>query len=130
MCNNYGEFESGLAVLLVHVQTSMLAKKLASSKTVTVQHMMRSLTELEKTKTSGALNLEELHEIEQHIEKARSKLTALMHSKTEETKTAPIDAETKLLEEGDTGCSVNRIAGKPFHFDEYLFASGTSELCT
>ena len=126
MLNNFGEIESGLSVLLVHVQKSMVAKKLASSTTATVQQQMRSLNDLmkqnEQQKTREDLTIEErleVKKIDDHIRQARTKLDDLMRIKTEETKSATKDAATKLLEDTDT--TISRVNSKQFDFLEDIF---------
>ena len=128
MLNNFGEIESGLAVLLVHVQKSMVSKKLASSTTATVQQMMRSLNDLmkenEQAKTREDLTFEErleVKKIDDHIRQARTKLDDLMRIKTEETKSATKDPAAKLLEDNDTEATISRVNSKPFDFVENIF---------
>lgn len=129
MQNNFGEIESALAVLLVHVQQNMVAERLASSTTGTVQEMMRNLIVLQKenehAKTRQDLTLEERLELKnmgEQIEIAHSKLTDMMTRKTEETKGGKEkDNKSKLREEYDTGTNVNKLTSKQFDFIEDIF---------
>ena len=76
MRNSFGEIESPLSVLLIHVQKNMVAQRLASSTTGTVQQMMLSLNNLmkenEQAKARQDLTLQQrlqVKNIEEQIEK-------------------------------------------------------------
>ena len=129
MRNNFGEIESPLSVLLVHVQKNMVEQRLASSTTGTVQQSMLSLKNLmkenEEAKARQDLTLEERLEvknIEEQIEIAQAKLTEMMMKKTEETKEGKDkDSKSKLMEDYDTGTNVQKIQGTDFDFIENIF---------
>ena len=129
MRNNFGEIESSLSVLLVHVQKNMVEQRLASSTTGTVQQSMLSLKNLmkenEEAKARQDLTLEERLEvknIEEQIEIAQAKLTEMMMKKTEETKEGKDkDSKSKLMEDYDTGTNVHKIQSTDFDFIENIF---------
>ena len=128
MRNNFGEFESGLAVLLVHVQKNR--SRIASTTTETVQETMRTLNDFQRKKeeltySGKELNLEEqleVRKIEEHIEQASTKLTDLMNTKTEETKSSTQDApKPKLLDDDDEDSQKTRITSTPFNFEQDFY---------
>ena len=129
MRNNFGEIESPLSVLLVHVQKNMVEQRLASSTTGTVQQSMLSLKNLmkenEEAKARQDLTLQqrlEVKNIEEQIEKSQAKLTEMMKKKTEETKEGKDkDSKSKLMEDYDTGTNVHKIQGTDFDFIENIF---------
>ena len=128
MLNNFGEVESGLAVLLVHVQKNMVAKKLVCSTTADVQQMMRNLNDLMKEniqmKGRDDLTIEEsieVKKIDDDIKQAQEKLEHLIKIKTEETKSATKDPKAKLLEDDDAVTKSRRVTSKPFDFVDDIF---------
>ena len=130
MRNNFGEFESGLAVLLVHVQKSK--SKGDSTATETVQETMRTINEFERKKeklTYGGkeLNSEEqleVRKIEESIAQANTKLFHLMSTQTEETKFGTeVAPKPKLLEDDDDEYLRKRITSTPFNFEQDFYTA-------
>ena len=128
MRNNFGEFESGLAVLLVHVQKRR--ERVASTTTETVQETMQKLKDFERKKkeltySGKELNSDEqleVRKIEERIEQASTKLKDLMNTKTEETKSRTQDApKPKLLDDDDDEQPKTRITSTPFNFEQDFY---------
>ena len=129
MRNSFGEIESPLSVLLIHVQKNMVAQRLASSTTGTVQQMMLNLNNMmkenEEAKSRQELTLEErleVKKIEEQIEIFQARLKEMMMKKTEETKEGiDKDSKSKLMEDYDTGTNVHKIQSTDFDFIENIF---------
>ena len=127
MLNNFGEVESGLSALLVHVQKKMLGEKFASSTTSTVQEEMPKLMKMMKENEQAKLRQDmtseqrlEVENIEEQIEIVYAKLSQILEKKTEETKNAKDDRK-EFLDEYDTGAKVTKIISKQFDFIGEIF---------
>ena len=121
MLNNFGEIESGLSALLVHVQKKMDPLKMESSTTRTVQQEMQKCTEMMKENEQAKLRQDmtmeqrlEVQNIEEQIEIVRAKLTQIMTKKIDESKNAKDDMATK----DDNEAKVTKINSKQFDFLE------------
>ena len=129
MLNNFGEIESGLSVLLVHVQKHMLASRLYDSTTGNVQDMMVATTKLMKENDQAKLRQDltieerlEVKNIEEQIDLAQAKLRDMMTRKTNETKEGK-DNKSKIKEDlnDDSNTNGSRVASKPFNFIDEIF---------
>lgn len=127
MLNSFGEVESGLSALLVHVQKNMIEERFAGSTTRTVQEEYRKVVEMEKENKQAKLRQDmtleqrlEVKNIEEQIEIVQAKLTQTMNKKIEETKNAK-DDRSQLLDEYDTEAKVTKITSKQFDFIGEIF---------
>ena len=127
MLNSFGEVESGLSALLVHVQKNMIEERFAGSTTRTVQEEYRKVVEMEKENKQAKLRQDmtleqrlEVKNIEEQIEIVQAKLTQTMNKKIEETKNAKDDI-SQLLDEYDTQAKVTKITSKEFDFIGEIF---------
>ena len=119
MLNNFGEVESGLPVLLVHVQKRMMSKCLVTG---TVQDMMRELqikmAENAKAKKRDDLTSDEplkKSPEEDQINALLKELTEMINEMTKKTE------EIKENKEEDTETNVTKITSKPFNFIDEVF---------
>ena len=123
MLNNFAEAESGLPVLLVHVQKSMPEMFKNMTGKTDIQDMMRNLqirmTETAKAKKKGGLtcdeNLKITHEEEQNNTLLEDDLAVMIKRQTEETK------ENKDEKEEQQETNVTKIASTPFNFQDDIF---------
>ena len=122
MRNNFGEVESGLPVLLVHVQKRMISKCLATG---TVQDMMRKLqskmAETAEAKKRDGLTWEEHLKItdeENQITVLLEELTEMMNEMTKKTEEIKENKEEKD-EQQET--NVTKITSIPFNFHDDIF---------
>jgi hypothetical protein len=127
LLNSFGEVESGLSALLVHVQKNMIEERFAGSTTRTVQEEYRKVVEMEKENKQAKLRQDmtleqrlEVKNIEEQIEIVQAKLTQTMNKKIEETKNAK-DDRSQLLDEYDTEAKVTKITSKQLDFIGEIF---------
>ena len=122
MLNNFAEAESGLPVLLVHVQKSMPEMFINMTGKTDIQDMMRNLqirmTETAKAKKKGDLtydeNLKITHEEEQNNTLLED-LAEMIKKQTEETK------ENKDEKEEQQETNITKITSTPFNFQDDIF---------
>ena len=119
MLNNFGEVESGLPVLLVHVQKRMMSKCLVTG---TVQDMMREL-QIKMAENAKAKKRDDLTS-DEHLKKSPEEdqinallkeLTEMINEMTKKTE------EIKENKEEDTETNVTKITSKPFNFIDEVF---------
>ena len=119
MLNNFGEVESGLPVLLVHVQKRMMSKCLVTG---TVQDMMREL-QIKMAENAKAKKRDDLAS-DEHLKKTPEEdqinallkeLTEMINEMTKKTE------EIKENKEEDTETNVTKITSKPFNFIDEVF---------
>ena len=117
MLNNFGEAESGLPVLLVHIQKSM--PEMFKNCTGTVQDMMRKLQikmkETAEAKQKAGLSCDRITHEEEENKALLEDLAEMINKRTEETK------ENKEEKDEQQETNVTKIISTPFNFLEDIF---------